>query len=77
MYEQMDLVVDNDSDLYVARNDSPVEDPTQNSYPRQKVGSLVREELFGQLHLRLPENGGPQVKHVPGDGNDANESLRR
>ena len=77
MCEPMALVVDDDADLYVAWNDSPALDSTQNPYPTHKLGSHVHEELFGQLHLRLPEHGGPQVKHVPGNGNCENESPRR
>ena len=77
MCEPMALVVDDDADLYVAWNDSPAADPTQYSYPTHKLGSLVQQDLFSKLHLRLPDQGGPHVKHVPGDGNCANESLRR
>ena len=77
MCEPMALVVDDDADLYVAWNDSPAADPTQYSYPTHKLGSLVQQDLFSKLHLRLPDQGGPHVKHVPGDGNCANGSLRR
>ena len=76
MCEPMALVVDDDADLYVAWDDSPAADPTQYSYPTHKLGSLVQQDLFSELHLRLPDQGGPHVKHVPGDGNCANESLR-
>ena len=77
MCEPMALVVDDDADLYVAWNDSPAADPAQYSYPTHKLGSLVQQDLFSKLHLRLPDQGGPHVEHVPGDGNYANESLRR
>ena len=77
MCEPMALVVDDDSDLYVAWNDFPAADPTQYSYLTHKLGSLVQQDLFSELHLRLPNQGGPHVKHVPGDGNCANESFWR
>ena len=78
MCEPMALVVDDDADLYAAWNDTrTTAKPSQNWYPTHKLGILVQKELLGHLRVGLPEHGGPQVKHVPRDGNCANESLRR